>query len=113
MNFPTFKDYLTLSEDAASELAQLGMQKQQLVMKKAQADHQLDTQIAAIDKMIYQKTKQQEIEDKKNGVKPEQNNQRNDQNNQQQQQPQGSRVVQPGSTGSQTPGSAAPQQQGM
>ena len=105
MNFPTFKDYLSLNEDAAAELAQLGMQRQQMVMKKAQTDRQIDTQIAAIDKMIFQKEKQKELEDKKKGVKPDQNNQHSDPN---QQRPQGSRVVQPGSTGSQTPGTAAP-----
>ena len=110
MNFLDFKEYLTLTEDTAAELAQLGMQRQQLVMKKAQADRQIDTQITAIDKMIFQKEKQREIEDKKNGVKPEQNQQNNQQQNNQQQ-PQGNRTAQPGSSGSQTPGSANPQQQ--
>lgn len=110
----SFKDFLMLSEDAAQELAQLVMTRQQLVIKKTMADKQVDTQIAAIDKLIYQKEKQKQAEDQKNGAQMNKNdpNQQQQQQGQQGNQPQGNRTVQPGSSGMQTPGSAAPQQQG-
>lgn len=100
-----------LSEDATQELAQLSMQRQQLIIKKTMADRQIDTQIAALDKMILQKEKQKQAEDKKNGVQTN-NRDPNQQQDQQGNQPLGNRTVQPGSSGTQTPGSAAPQQQG-
>ena len=61
----TFGEYLQLSEDAAAELAQLGMRRQQLVMKKAMMDRQIDNQIAALDKTILQKERQKSAADKK------------------------------------------------
>lgn len=106
MTYMTFRDYLTLNEEAAAELAQLGMKRQQLVLKKAMADRQIDAQIASIDKLIFQKEKQKAGEDKKAGVEAEKQPQQ-----QQQQQRQGNQATQPGSTGSQTPGSGQPQQQ--
>lgn len=106
MTYMTFRDYLTLNEEAAAELAQLGMKRQQLVLKKAMADRQIDAQIASIDKLIFQKEKQKADEDKKAGVEAEKQPQQ-----QQQQQRQGNQATQPGSTGSQTPGSGQPQQQ--
>lgn len=108
MTYMTFRDYLTLNEEAAAELAQLGMKRQQLVLKKAMADRQIDAQIASIDKLIFQKEKQKADEDKKAGVEAEK---QQPQQQQQQQQRQGNQTSQPGSTGSQTPGSGQPQQQ--
>lgn len=107
MTYMTFRDYLTLNEEAAAELAQLGMKRQQLVLKKAMADRQIDAQIASIDKLIFQKEKQKADEDKKAGVEAE----KQQPQQQQQQQRQGNQTSQPGSTGSQTPGSGQPQQQ--
>lgn len=107
MTYMTFRDYLTLNEEAAAELAQLGMKRQQLVLKKAMADRQIDAQIASIDKLIFQKEKQKADEDKKAGVEAE----KQQPQQQQQQQRQGNQATQPGSTGSQTPGSGQPQQQ--
>lgn len=103
----SFKEYLCLSEDATAELSQLQLQRQQLVMKKTVADRQIDVQISNIDKMIYQKEKLKQAEDKKNGV--QQNGQPNQQDARQQM---GNRTVQPGSSGSQTPGSSPAPQQG-
>ena len=105
----TFKDYLMLDEDTASDIAQLSLQRQQLVMKKALADRTIDQQVANLDKQIFQKEKMKQAEDKKNGVDQQQNQDpRAAQNNQMR--PQGNQTVQPGSTGSQTPGSAPPAQ---
>lgn len=94
-------EFLCLTEDAAAELSQLTIQRQQVILKKAAADKQFDQQIANFDRMIFQKERQKQAEDKKNGV---------DQQQQQQQQPpmqQGTQTNQPGSTGAQTPGSAS------
>ena len=96
-------DFLCLNEDAAAELSQLTIQRQQIILKKAAADKQFDQQIANFDRMIFQKERQKQAEDKKNGV---------DQQQQQQQQQtplqQTNQMTQPGSTGAQTPGSASP-----
>ena len=93
-------DFLCLNEDAAAELSQLTIQRQQVILKKAAADKQFDQQIANFDRMIFQKERQKQAEDKKNGV---------DQQQQQQQTPlqQTNQTTQPGSTGAQTPGSAS------
>lgn len=95
-------DFLCLNEDAAAELSQLTIQRQQVILKKAAADKQFDQQIANFDRMIFQKERQKQAEDKKNGV---------DQQQQQQQQQtpmqQTNQTTQPGSTGAQTPGSAS------
>lgn len=93
----TFIEYLMLSEDVATELSQLNMRRQQLIMKKAQADKQVDVQIDALNKLIFQKERQQEAENKQKGSVPQQSVQQN--------QPQGNQTQQPGSTGSNTPGS--------
>lgn len=97
----SFIDFLCLNEDATAELSQLTIQRQQVILKKASADKQFDQQIANFDRMIFQKERQKQAEDKKNGV---------DQQQQQQQTPmqQTNQTTQPGSTGAQTPGSAAP-----
>lgn len=99
----SFIDFLCLNEDATAELSQLTIQRQQVILKKAAADKQFDQQIANFDRMIFQKERQKQAEDKKNGV---------DQQQQQQQQQtpmqQTTQTTQPGSTGAQTPGSAAP-----
>ena len=92
-------DFLCLNEDAAAELSQLTIQRQQVILKKAAADKQFDQQIANFDRMIFQKERQKQAEDKKNGVDQQQ----------QQQTPmqQTTQTTQPGSTGAQTPGSAS------
>lgn len=94
----SFIDFLCLNEDATAELSQLTIQRQQVILKKAASDKQFDQQIANFDRMIFQKERQKQAEDKKNGV------------DQQQQTPmqQTNQTTQPGSTGAQTPGSAAP-----
>lgn len=99
---PSFKQFLCLDEDAAAELSALTVQRQQLILKKAAMDKQIDTQIAAIDKMIYQKERQKQAEDKKNGI-----DQQQQQNVQQNPQQRGTQTTTPGSTGSATPGSAS------
>jgi len=90
-----------LDEDAATEMAQLTMQRQQLLIKKATQDQTIDRQIAQLDKLILQKGKQQELEAAKLGQQQSSTSQPASQN-----QPQGNRTIQPGSTGAQTPGSA-------
>jgi hypothetical protein len=102
-------DFLMLSEDAAVEMANLTMKRQQLVLKRANQDRVLDQQIAQLDKLIMQKEQQQQAELKRT---PQQGQQQQNpaQPNQQQPQPQGNRTMQPGSNGSQTPGSAPPMQ---
>lgn len=100
---PSFKQFLCLNEDAAAELSALTVQRQQLILKKAAMDKQIDTQIAAIDKMIYQKERQKQAEDKKNGIDQQQQQQNVQQNPQQR----GTQTTTPGSTGSATPGSAS------
>lgn len=102
---PSFKQFLCLNEDAAAELSALTVQRQQLILKKAATDKQIDTQIAAIDKMIYQKERQKQAEDKKNGM--DQQQQQQQQNVQQNPQQRGTQTTTPGSTGSATPGSAS------
>lgn len=103
---PSFKQFLCLNEDAAAELSALTVQRQQLILKKAATDKQIDTQIAAIDKMIYQKERQKQAEDKKNGI-DQQQQQQQQQNVQQNPQQRGTQTTTPGSTGSATPGSAS------
>ena len=103
---PSFKQFLCLNEDAAAELSALTVQRQQLILKKAAMDKQIDTQIAAIDKMIYQKERQKQAEDKKNGM-DQQQQQQQQQNVQQNPQQRGTQTTTPGSTGSATPGSAS------
>ena len=100
---PSFKQFLCLNEDAAAELSALTVQRQQLILKKTAMDKQIDTQIAAIDKMIYQKERQKQAEDKKNGIDQQQQQQNVQQNPQQR----GTQTTTPGSTGSATPGSAS------
>lgn len=105
---PSFKQFLCLNEDAAAELSALTVQRQQLILKKAATDKQIDTQIAAIDKMIYQKERQKQAEDKKNGMDQQQQQQQQQQQNvQQNPQQRGTQTTTPGSTGSATPGSAS------
>lgn len=103
---PSFKQFLCLNEDAAAELSALTVQRQQLILKKTAMDKQIDTQIAAIDKMIYQKERQKQAEDKKNGI-DQQQQQQQQQNVQQNPQQRGTQTTTPGSTGSATPGSAS------
>jgi hypothetical protein len=108
MTFPSFKEYVAISEDLGQDIAALTMQKQQLILRKTQTDRTLDAQIAQIDKALLQKQKQQELETKKNGMQAQQGQQ-----NQQEQQPMANRTTTPGSSSSQTPGSGAPQQNAM
>lgn len=95
----SFIDYLCLNEDAAAELSNLTIQRQQLIMKKAAANKQLDQQIANIDRLIMQKERQKQAEDQRNGVQQDQQ--------QQAPQQQSNQTQQPGRTGVQTPGSAS------
>lgn len=103
---PSFKQFLCLNEDVAAELSALTVQRQQLILKKTATDKQIDTQIAAIDKIIYQKERQKQAEDKKNGM-DQQQQQQQQQNVQQNPQQRGTQTTTPGSTGSATPGSAS------
>jgi hypothetical protein len=65
----TFKQYLrTLDEDADSDIAKLNIQKQNLVIRKAQATKPLDDQITNADKLLMQKEKQKQADDKKKGA---------------------------------------------
>lgn len=102
---PSFIEFLCLNEDVAAELSQLTIQRQQIILKKAAADKQFDQQVANIDRMIFQKERQKQVEDKKNGV--DQQQQQQQQNPQQTPQQRGTQTTTPGSTGSQTPGSAS------
>ena len=103
---PSFIEYLCLLEDVTQELSALTVQRQQIIMKKAQADKQFDQQVANIDRMIMQKERQKQVEDKKNGVDQQKQQQLNQQ--QQQQTPMRQGPTTPGGTGAQTPGSASP-----
>jgi hypothetical protein len=102
MNPLTFKDFLRmLDEDTDTDIANLMLSKQKLVVRKAQATKPLDDQTNNIDKLLMQKEKQKENEAKKagvataNGAKPS------------------NQTTTPGSAGAQTPGrssqSGAPQ----
>lgn len=104
---PSFIEFLCLNEDTAAELAQLTVQRQQIILKKAAADKQFDQQIANLDRMIFQKERQKQVEDKKNGVDQQKMQQQQQQNPQQTPQQQGTQTTTPGSTGSHTPGSAS------
>lgn len=95
----TFKNYLLqLSEDTntSSELDNLNLQRQQLVIKKTNADKQIDQQIDALDKLIYQKQQQLQQQNKQQAAQqpqqpaqpqPQQPQQTNTQQPQQTQQP--------------------------
>lgn len=92
----SFKQYLsTLEEDVDTDIANLTSQRQQLLIRKANQDRQIDNQIANIDRQLLQKDKQRQIDKKKNNPAADDNKQ-----------PQANQTVTPGSTGAQTPGAA-------
>lgn len=106
----TFKDYLCkIVETIDDDLANLNLQKQQLTMKKANQDQQIDNQLASINRLIFQKEKQKQTDQTKTDSSTQQQTQTTQQ---QQAQQAGTQTTTPGSSGAQTPGgqqsSAAP-----
>ena len=102
----SFKEYLRmLEEDDNTDLANLTIKKQQLIVRKAQQDKPLDDQINQTDKLLMQKEKLAAQNAKKKGTQ---------QNALATATAQGSnRTTTPGSSGAQMPGqssqSGAPQ----
>lgn len=101
----TFKQFLyNILETVDDDIAALNIQKQQLTMKKATQDQQIDTQIDALNRVIFQKEKQKQSDVQKMDKTAPSSLQ---QPTQQQAQQSGTATTTPGSSGAQTPGGGA------
>lgn len=92
----SFKQYLCMLEDEDADIANLTIKKQQLAIRKAQADKPLDDQINQTDKLLMQKEKQREANIKVKGATSGAMAAASTQSS--------NRTTTPGSTGAQTPG---------